>query len=58
MLLIEFMSSGRAVWGVVLDRLESDTVGSNPAYGMDVWPRLFIIIINIHLSPYRGLCIM
>jgi hypothetical protein len=40
-------SSGRAVLGVCLDRLDAETVGSNPAKGMDVCSRLFIII---HLS--------
>jgi hypothetical protein len=32
--------SGRAVWGVGLGRLVAGTVGSNPAQGMDVCPRL------------------
>jgi hypothetical protein len=41
--------TGRAVWG--LDHLNAETVGSNPAWGMDVCPRLSIIII--HLSPCR-----
>jgi hypothetical protein len=35
--------SGRVVWGVGLDRFHAEIVGSNPALGMDVCPRLFII---------------
>jgi hypothetical protein len=42
--------SGRAVWAVGLDRLDGETVGSNPLWGIDVCPRLIIII---HLSPYN-----
>jgi hypothetical protein len=42
--------SGRTVWSVGLDRLGVDTVGSNPAQGLDVCHRLFIVII--YLSPY------
>jgi hypothetical protein len=43
----------RAVRCKGLDLLGSQTVGSNPAYGIDVCPRLFIvIIITIHLSLY------
>jgi hypothetical protein len=41
--------SGRAALGVGLDRSDTETVGSNPAYGMGVC-RLFIII---YLSPYH-----
>jgi hypothetical protein len=37
--------SGRTVRGVGLDHLAAETVGSNPAYGMDDCSRLFIIII-------------
>jgi hypothetical protein len=48
-------SSGRAVLGVCLDRLDAETVGSNPAKGMDVCSRLFIII---HFSPYHRRCIV
>jgi hypothetical protein len=35
--------SGRAVWGVGLGRLIAGIVGSNPAQGMDVCPRLFVL---------------
>jgi hypothetical protein len=34
--------SGRAVWGVCLGRLVAGIVGSNPAQGMDVCPRLSV----------------
>jgi hypothetical protein len=32
----------RAVWGVVHDRSDTGIVGSNPAQGMDVCPRLSV----------------
>jgi hypothetical protein len=35
--------SGRAVWGVGLGRLVAGIVGSNPAQGMDVCPRLSVL---------------
>jgi hypothetical protein len=35
--------SGRAVWDVGLDRLDSGIIGSNPAQGMDVCPRLSVL---------------
>jgi hypothetical protein len=35
--------SGRAVWGVDLGRLIAGIVGSNPAQGMDVCPRLSVL---------------
>jgi hypothetical protein len=35
--------SGRAVWGVDLGRLVAGIVGSNPALGMDVCPRLSVL---------------
>jgi hypothetical protein len=35
--------SGRAVWGVGLCRLVAGIVGSNPAQGMDVCPRIFVL---------------
>jgi hypothetical protein len=44
--------SQRPVWSVALDRLGSETVGTNLPLGMDVCPRLFIII---HLSYHRML---
>jgi hypothetical protein len=34
--------SGRAVWGVGLGRLVAGIVGSNPAQGMDVCPRISV----------------
>jgi hypothetical protein len=43
--------SDRTVSGVGLDRL--DAVGSDPAWGMDVCPRLLIIIINLSPSNLR-----
>jgi hypothetical protein len=43
--------SGGAVLGVGLDLLDAETVGSNSAKGMDVCPRLFIIVIQ--LLPYH-----
>jgi hypothetical protein len=36
--------SARRVW-------DAETVVSNPSFGMDVCPRLFVVVI--HLSPYR-----
>jgi hypothetical protein len=44
--------SGHAVWGVGLDHFNAETVGLNPALGMDVCPCLLIIII--HLSLYNN----
>jgi hypothetical protein len=38
--------SGRAVWGVGLGRLVAGIVGSNPAQGMDVCPRLFSVVLS------------
>jgi hypothetical protein len=35
--------SGCAVWGVGLDRSDTGIVGSNPAQGMDVCPRLSVL---------------
>jgi hypothetical protein len=35
--------SGRAVWGVGLGRLVAGIMGSNPAQGMDVCPRLSVL---------------
>jgi hypothetical protein len=35
--------SGRAVWGEGLDRLDTETVGSNQALGMDVCPRISML---------------
>jgi hypothetical protein len=35
--------SGRAVWGVGLDRLVAGILGSNPARGMDVCQRLSVL---------------
>jgi hypothetical protein len=35
--------SGRAVWGVGRGRLVAGIVGSNPAQGMDVCPRLSVL---------------
>jgi hypothetical protein len=35
--------SGRAAWGVGLGRLVAGIVGSNPAQGMDVSPRLSVL---------------
>jgi hypothetical protein len=35
--------SGRAVWDVGLGRLVAGIVGSNPAQGMDVCPRLSVL---------------
>jgi hypothetical protein len=40
--------SAHVFWGIGLDRLDAETMGLNPAWGMDVCPRLFIIII-IHV---------
>jgi hypothetical protein len=45
--------SGCAVWGIGLDHLDTETVGSNPSSGMDVCPPQFFIII-IHLLPYHN----
>jgi hypothetical protein len=42
-----------AACGVGVDILKAVTVGSNAAKGMDVCPRLFIIISIIHVSPYN-----
>jgi hypothetical protein len=54
--------SGRAVRGVGLDRLDTETVGSNPAQGTNVCPSLIVIniiiiiaIFIIHVSPYYRL---
>lgn len=46
------MASRRTDWGVPIDRLQAESVGSNPAQGMDVRPRVLIII---HLSLYHRL---
>jgi hypothetical protein len=35
--------SGRAVWGLGLDRLDTGIVGSKLAQGMDVCPRLSVL---------------
>jgi hypothetical protein len=45
--------SDRTVSSVGLDRLDAETVGSDPAWGMDVCPRLLIIIINLSPSNLR-----
>jgi hypothetical protein len=39
---IHISHSGHAVWGVGLGRLVAGIVGSNPAQGMDVCPRLSV----------------
>jgi hypothetical protein len=44
-------SSGRVVWGVGGDGLDGETVGSNSTWGIDVCPRLFVIVI--HFAPYH-----
>jgi hypothetical protein len=36
--------SGSTIWGVGLDCLHAETVGSNPTSDMEVCSRLFIII--------------
>jgi hypothetical protein len=41
---------GRALWGAGVNRLDSETVGLNPAQSADVYPRLLFILF--HLSPY------
>jgi hypothetical protein len=38
-----YLGRGRAVWGVGLCRLVAGIVGSNPAQGMDVCPRLSVL---------------
>jgi hypothetical protein len=34
---------GRAVWGVWLDHLDDKVVGSNPAYGIDVFLSISVL---------------
>jgi hypothetical protein len=45
--------SGRAVWGVGLDRVVAGNVGSNPAQGMDVCPRLFVLCCPVWIEALR-----
>jgi hypothetical protein len=47
--------SGRLVWGIGLDHLDAETLGSNPTSGMDIFPHLFVII---HLSAYHEHCVV
>jgi hypothetical protein len=44
----------RAFWGIGLNCLDAETASSNPAYGMAIYPRQFIIITC--LSPYYRRC--
>jgi hypothetical protein len=50
--------SGRAVWGVGLDRLDAETVGSNPAYGMNACLCVMLSCVLSGLasgwSPFQG----
>jgi hypothetical protein len=45
--------SGRAVWGVGLGRLIAGIVGSNPAQGMDVCPRLSVLCCPVWVEALR-----
>jgi hypothetical protein len=45
--------SGRAVWGVGLGRLVAGVVGSNPAQGMDVCPRLSVLCCPVYTEALR-----
>jgi hypothetical protein len=45
-------SGGLAVWGVGLDRLYDDSVGSNPAQGMDVCPRLSVLCCPVQVEAF------
>lgn len=42
-------TSGHMVWGVGLDCMDTETMSSNPAWGMDACPCPFIIIIHLLL---------
>jgi hypothetical protein len=39
--------SGRVIWDVGLGRLIAGIVGSNPAQGMDVCPRLSVLCFPV-----------
>jgi hypothetical protein len=45
--------SGRAVWGVGLGRLVAVIVGSNPAQGMYVCPRLSVLCCPVQVEASR-----
>jgi hypothetical protein len=45
--------SGRAVWCVGLGRLVAGIVGSNPAQGMDVYPRLSVLCCPVYVEALR-----
>jgi hypothetical protein len=45
--------SGREVWGVGLGRLIAGIVGSNPAQGMDVCPRLSVLCCPVYVQALR-----
>jgi hypothetical protein len=49
--------SGRAVWGLGLDcsdRSDTGIVGSNPAQGMAVCPRLSVLCCPVKVEALRG----
>jgi hypothetical protein len=45
--------SVRAVWGVVLDLLVAEYVGSNPAYGMDICLCLSVLCCRVWVEALR-----
>jgi hypothetical protein len=45
--------SGRAIWGVGLGWLVAGIVGSNPAQGMDVCPRLSVLCCPVYVEALR-----
>jgi hypothetical protein len=46
--------SGRAVWGIDLDRFDAEIVGSNPAKGMDVCPRLSVFWCRVYVEAFAA----
>jgi hypothetical protein len=42
-----------AVWGVGLDRLDAEIVGSNPTQGMDVRSRLSVLYYPAHVEVFQ-----
>jgi hypothetical protein len=45
--------SGQAVWGVGLDRWDTGILGSNPAQGVDVCPRLSVLCCPVQEEALR-----
>jgi hypothetical protein len=45
--------SGRAFWGVGVGRLVAGIVGSNPAQGMDVCPRVSVLCFPVWVEALR-----